>query len=168
MDAAALPMRIEATAAVELTVPFHDADPAGVAWHGNYFRYFDDARCALLERIGYTYRQMMDGGLYWPIVQAEVKYIRPLPFDRPEPTERGDDVDAAIDDIGAPGEVRGAEGQKPGEEDETGGAGAKPENGLARARPCPEGEASGDLGKSGGEEDQKGHAVTLLDLRSAR
>lgn len=76
-----LPGRIDLTARVVLTVPFHDADPTGVAWHGNYFRYFDVARCALLDRIGYGYRQMMNGGHYWPIVQASVKYLRPVDFD---------------------------------------------------------------------------------------
>jgi acyl-CoA thioester hydrolase len=81
MNAPELPTRIELTARVPLVVTFHDADPAGVAWHGNYFRYFEVARCALLERIGYGYRTMMAGGLLWPIVQAEVKYIRALPFD---------------------------------------------------------------------------------------
>jgi len=81
MSTADLPIRIDLQATVMLTVPFHDADPAGVAWHGNYFRYFDEARCALLDRIGYGYRQMMESGLLWPIVQAEVKYVRALPFD---------------------------------------------------------------------------------------
>jgi acyl-CoA thioester hydrolase len=81
MSTADLPIRIDLQATVTLTVPFHDADPAGVAWHGNYFRYFDEARCALLDRIGYGYRQMMESGLLWPIVQAEVKYVRALPFD---------------------------------------------------------------------------------------
>lgn len=76
-----LPMAIELTASVDLTVPFHDADPVGVAWHGNYFRYFDHARCALLDKIGYGYRQMLDSGFYWPIVKASVKYVRTLPFD---------------------------------------------------------------------------------------
>ena len=81
MNPPELPTRIDLEARVPLIVTFHDADPAGVAWHGNYFRYFEVARCAMLERIGYGYRTMMDGGLLWPIVQAEVKYIRALPFD---------------------------------------------------------------------------------------
>ena len=76
-----LPLRIELAATVELTIPFHDCDPAGVAWHGNYFRYFDAARCALLERIDYGYRRMLDSGFVWPIVQADVKYVRPLHYD---------------------------------------------------------------------------------------
>jgi acyl-CoA thioester hydrolase len=81
MTEAPLPLQIDLSATVTFAVPFHDADPAGVAWHGNYFRYFDAARCALLDRIGYGYRQMLDGGVLWPIVQAEVKYVRPVPFD---------------------------------------------------------------------------------------
>ena len=81
MTPAELPLAIDLSATVELTVPFHDADPVGVAWHGNYFRYFDQARCALLESIGYGYRQMLASGFYWPIVKASVKYIRALPFD---------------------------------------------------------------------------------------
>jgi acyl-CoA thioester hydrolase len=76
-----LPQQIPLIARVELTVAFHDADPVGVAWHGNYFRYFDDARCALLEQLDYGYRRMLETGFVWPIVQAEVKYVRPLPFD---------------------------------------------------------------------------------------
>ena len=63
MTAMTLPLAIDLSASVALTVPFHDADPAGVAWHGNYFRYFDAARCALLDKIDYGYRRMMDGGL---------------------------------------------------------------------------------------------------------
>jgi acyl-CoA thioester hydrolase len=31
--------------------------------------------------IGYGYRAMLDSGFYWPIVKAQVKYVRPLPFD---------------------------------------------------------------------------------------
>ena len=33
-------------AQVTLTVPFQDADPTGLVWHGNYFRYYDVARVA--------------------------------------------------------------------------------------------------------------------------
>ena len=34
-------------------IPFHDIDPMGVVWHGNYFRYFEIAREALLNQIDY-------------------------------------------------------------------------------------------------------------------
>jgi acyl-CoA thioester hydrolase len=75
-----LPQHIDLRATVQTVVPFHDADPAGMAWHGNHFKYLDLARCALLDQIGYDYRQMVQGGIYWPIIEAEIKYVRPLPY----------------------------------------------------------------------------------------
>ncbi len=68
---------IKLLAEVEIEVPFHDADPMGVTWHGNYFRYFEIARCALLEKIDYNYRAMDASGFAWPIVETRVKYVRP-------------------------------------------------------------------------------------------
>lgn len=67
-------------AEVTLTVPFQDADPTGVAWHGNYFRYYDTARVALLERLNFGYRAMAANGQIWPVVDTRVRYLRPIPF----------------------------------------------------------------------------------------
>jgi len=65
---------------VMVTVPFQDADPTGFAWHGNYFRYYDTARVALLEKLEFGYRQMAAAGQMWPIVDARARYIRSVPF----------------------------------------------------------------------------------------
>ncbi|MDX7987017.1 acyl-CoA thioesterase [Xenorhabdus sp. 12] len=62
------------TAEVELTVPFHDADPMGVVWHGNYFRYFEIAREALMSQLNYGYSEMRESGYVWPVVDARIKY----------------------------------------------------------------------------------------------
>ncbi|MDE1476792.1 acyl-CoA thioesterase [Xenorhabdus bovienii] len=70
------------TAEVELTVPFHDSDPMGVVWHGNYFRYFEIAREALLNQFNYGYRQMRESGYVWPIVDTRVKYRESLQFEQ--------------------------------------------------------------------------------------
>jgi acyl-CoA thioester hydrolase len=32
-------------ATVAITVPFHDVDSIGAAWHGHYAKYFEIARC---------------------------------------------------------------------------------------------------------------------------
>ena len=63
---------------VTLSPAFHDCDAMEVVWHGNYFKYFEIARCALLQRYHYDYPQMRDSGYLWPVVDARVKYIRPL------------------------------------------------------------------------------------------
>ena len=65
---------------IESRVPFHDADPAGVAWHGRYTEYFELARCALMERIGYSYHEMVESGYVWPVVDLKVRYLQPLYF----------------------------------------------------------------------------------------
>ena len=68
---------------VELAPAFHDCDPMNVVWHGNYFKYFEIARCALLGRYDYDYPQMLESGYLWPVVDARVKYVRPLLFNQP-------------------------------------------------------------------------------------
>jgi acyl-CoA thioester hydrolase len=66
------------SAAVRVRVPFFDLDPAGVAWHGRYFQYFELARCELLELVGYSYEDMMSSGILWPIADTSVRYLQPL------------------------------------------------------------------------------------------
>ncbi len=73
-------MKADIVASIEMEVPFQDLDPMGVAWHGNYFRYFEAGRAALLRRIDYDYPQMRASEYLWPIVDTRVKYIRPLEY----------------------------------------------------------------------------------------
>ena len=70
------------TAEVEITVPFHDVDMMGVVWHGNYFRYFEIAREALLNQFDYGYRQMKASGYVWPVVDTRVKYRDAVTFEQ--------------------------------------------------------------------------------------
>ncbi|OTA20156.1 4-hydroxybenzoyl-CoA thioesterase [Xenorhabdus beddingii] len=70
------------TAEVELTVPFHDADPMGVVWHGNYFRYFEIAREVLMNQLNYGYSEMRESGYVWPVVDARIKYRAPVRFEQ--------------------------------------------------------------------------------------
>ena len=65
---------------ITLTAQFYDIDPMGVVWHGNYMRYLEQARCALLDQIGYNYQEMQASGYIWPIVDMRIKYVRPVRF----------------------------------------------------------------------------------------
>ncbi|AOR63131.1 MULTISPECIES: acyl-CoA thioesterase [Pectobacterium] len=67
---------------VELTVSFHDCDPMGVVWHGNYFRFFEVAREALLSKFNYGYREMQASGYVWPVVDTRVKYRAALTYEQ--------------------------------------------------------------------------------------
>lgn len=65
---------------VEIQVPFHDLDPLEVVWHGHHVKYFEAARCALFDRIGYNFPQMKDSGYMWPVIELFVRYAQPLRF----------------------------------------------------------------------------------------
>jgi len=65
---------------IDLEIPFHDVDMMGVAWHGHYAKYFEIARCALLEKIDYNYLQMRDSGYTWPVIDLNMRYIKPAVF----------------------------------------------------------------------------------------
>ncbi|HWU69165.1 MAG TPA: acyl-CoA thioesterase [Stenotrophobium sp.] len=65
---------------VEIEIPFHDCDPANIVWHGHYARYFEIARCALLERLGYNYDHMLDSGYAWPLIDFQMRFVKPLRF----------------------------------------------------------------------------------------
>lgn len=65
---------------VIITVPFHDIDSIGVAWHGHYAKYFEIARCALLDSFGYGYDAMRESGFMWPVIDMRTRYIKPIRF----------------------------------------------------------------------------------------
>jgi acyl-CoA thioester hydrolase len=69
-------------AKVAITVPFHDVDSIGAAWHGHYAKYFEIARCELLESFGYGYEAMRASGYLWPIIDLRVRYVKPLRFNQ--------------------------------------------------------------------------------------
>ena len=67
-------------AQVELTVPFFDVDMLEVVWHGHYVKYFEEARCALLDKLGHNYRHMREAGYAWPVIDLQLRYIRGAQF----------------------------------------------------------------------------------------
>jgi acyl-CoA thioester hydrolase len=66
----------EISASIEVEVPFHDVDLAGVVWHGHYMKYLENARWAVMNRIGFDLEAMIGSGFLWPIVSVQVKYVR--------------------------------------------------------------------------------------------
>jgi acyl-CoA thioester hydrolase len=49
----------------------------GITWHGHYVKYFEIARCALLDTFDYSYRQMHESGYSWPVIELKLRYARP-------------------------------------------------------------------------------------------
>lgn len=71
---------IEYRSQIEFQVPFFDVDSMQIAWHGHYAKYFELARCQLLEDLGHDYDAMAASGFSWPIVDLHVRYMRSLTF----------------------------------------------------------------------------------------
>ncbi|MDC7219035.1 MAG: thioesterase family protein [Spirochaetales bacterium] len=67
---------------IPLKAEFYDVDSMNIVWHGNYIKYYEQARCALLDKIGYNYIDMRESGFAWPVVTVDSKYIRPLMFNQ--------------------------------------------------------------------------------------
>jgi acyl-CoA thioester hydrolase len=67
-------------ASVDVAVPFHDVDMMEVVWHGHYAKYFEIARCALLDEIEYNYPQMRESGYSWPVIDLSMRYVKPAVF----------------------------------------------------------------------------------------
>jgi acyl-CoA thioester hydrolase len=69
------------SASAELAVRFPEVDAQGVVWHGNYLRYLELGRDAVLALGGLTARQFLAAGYAAPIVEMDVRYKAPLRLD---------------------------------------------------------------------------------------
>ncbi len=65
----------------QLRVRYAETDQMGVAWHGNYFAWFEVGRTDLLRHLGTTYRELEAEGLRLPIVECRAEYKRPARYD---------------------------------------------------------------------------------------
>ena len=63
-----------------IKVEFYNLDPMNVVWHGNYIKFLEEARCDMLEKIGYTYDNMREDGSVYPVAKMDLKYIKPATF----------------------------------------------------------------------------------------
>lgn len=65
---------------LQLNIRFSEVDAMGVAWHGSYPLYFEDAREQFGKEYGLTYMGYVEHGYYAPIVDLEIHYRRPIRY----------------------------------------------------------------------------------------
>ena len=65
----------------ELKVSFEELDPMNVVWNGNYMRYLERARVDLFGKLKYSYFQMHEDGIAYPLAKLNAKYIKPALFE---------------------------------------------------------------------------------------
>ena len=66
------------SATKSIDIRFCEVDSMGVVWHGNYAKYFEDAREEFGRKYDLEYLMMYDEGFFEPIVELTFKYKRPL------------------------------------------------------------------------------------------
>lgn len=64
----------------KVTAEFFDVDAMNIVWHGNYVKFMEVARCSLLDKIGYGYKEMVKDGYAYPITSINLKYVKSVYF----------------------------------------------------------------------------------------
>ncbi len=62
-------------------VRYGETDQMGYAYYGVYAQYFEMGRVEWLRSLGVSYKSMEDSGVMLPVVNLEVKYIKPAKYD---------------------------------------------------------------------------------------
>lgn len=69
------------TSETKIRVRFAETDAMRVAYHGNYFAWFEAARIELLDFLDLPYKDLDAQGYHLPVLEVWVKYIRSAKFD---------------------------------------------------------------------------------------
>lgn len=64
-------------------VIYGDTDTMGVAYHANYFRWFEMGRTELFRSLGMPYSQIEAQGFMLPVLECQCKYVAPVRYDDP-------------------------------------------------------------------------------------
>ena len=62
-------------------VRYCETDRMGIAHHGSYVAWFEEARTEWLRRRGRSYRQLEDDGDLLQVVELTARYLRPVDYD---------------------------------------------------------------------------------------
>ena len=72
-------MRPRSTSTIR--VRYAETDQMGVAYHGQYFAWFEVGRTDLLRNHGLTYRELEKDGLRLPVIETHARFLKPALYD---------------------------------------------------------------------------------------
>jgi len=61
-------------------VKYYECDRMGIVHHSNYARFMEEARCDLLEQLGYPFNKMEEEGIVSPVVSLSIDFKKPTTF----------------------------------------------------------------------------------------
>ena len=62
-------------------VRYADTDQMGMAYHGNYARWFEVGRTEMLRAQGMSYREVEQAGIRMPVLEVLCRYLKPARYD---------------------------------------------------------------------------------------
>lgn len=60
---------------------YYETDQMGIIHHSNYIRWMEEARIALMDEIGFSYRKMEEIGIISPVLSVQCEYKNMVHFD---------------------------------------------------------------------------------------
>lgn len=66
---------------INFRVLYSDTDKMGYMYYGQYAKYLEMGRVEALRSLGLSYREMEDAGVMLPVLNLNLKYIKPLYYD---------------------------------------------------------------------------------------
>ena len=62
----------------EVQVFHHDTDAYKIVWHGNYLKWYEEARCEMCEKLGLPLNKVeKEEGIIFPLVNVNLRYKNP-------------------------------------------------------------------------------------------
>jgi acyl-CoA thioester hydrolase len=65
---------------IDIRVRFSETDAMGVIWHGNYLKFFEDARENFGKEFELEYLTMYDAGYFTPIIESKIEHKNPIHY----------------------------------------------------------------------------------------
>jgi acyl-CoA thioester hydrolase len=62
-------------------VRYAETDRMDVVYYGNYAMYFEIGRVEAIRNLGVSYKDIEDMGIILPVVELNIKYLRPAKYD---------------------------------------------------------------------------------------
>jgi acyl-CoA thioester hydrolase len=62
-------------------VIYGDTDNMGIAYHANYFRWFEIGRSEMFRSLGLAYREIEKRGIFLPVSEVGCKFLAPVRYD---------------------------------------------------------------------------------------
>ena len=62
-------------------VIYGDTDNMGIAYHANYFRWFEIGRSEMFRSLGLAYRDIEKRGIFLPVSEVGCKFLGPIRYD---------------------------------------------------------------------------------------